>query len=60
MTVYQFCSMIQNFLVDYEYLRIQKGTRTYSYLIYESNINLDFELSFSTVVEKSNERKNAT
>ena len=59
MTVYQFCSMIQNFLVDYEYLRIQKGKRTYSYLIYESNINLDFELSFSTVVEKSNERKNA-
>ena len=29
------------------------------YLIYESIINLDFGLSFSTVVEKSNERKNA-
>ena len=41
------------------WIRKKNGKRTSSYLIYESNINLDFGLSFSTVVKKSNEGKNA-
>ena len=41
------------------WIRIQNGKSIYSNLIYESSIDLDFELSFPMDVEKSNARKNA-